>query len=166
MTVSGQSQTCFTTGGLPPISSFWRQTPWGSRPNIFLFLQLNHCGRSPYVTSTLTRGSVSSLTNRRRLCQVLSIVHIACIHGYRVWFFLPGKWPASSTGHLITGERTYWIGSLVCPRAGLEAVKKISLPRLEWKPSAIYRISYYRILTMVYNFQRYWVFGLYPSSWY
>jgi hypothetical protein len=26
--------------------------------------------------------------------------------------------------------------------------------------------SYYRILTMVYNFQRYWVFRLYPSSWY
>jgi hypothetical protein len=26
--------------------------------------------------------------------------------------------------------------------------------------------SYYRILTMVYNFQKYWVFGLYPSSWY
>jgi hypothetical protein len=26
--------------------------------------------------------------------------------------------------------------------------------------------SYYRILTMVYIFQRYWVFGLYPSSWY
>jgi hypothetical protein len=24
--------------------------------------------------------------------------------------------------------------------------------------------SYYRILTMVYNFQRYWGFGLYPSS--
>jgi hypothetical protein len=24
---------------------------------------------------------------------------------------------------------------------------------------------YYRILTMVYNFQKYWVFGLYPSSW-
>jgi hypothetical protein len=26
--------------------------------------------------------------------------------------------------------------------------------------------SYYRILTMVYNFQKYSVFGLYPSSWY
>jgi hypothetical protein len=28
-----------------------------------------------------------------------------------------------------------------------------------------YSRFYYRILTMVYNFQRYWVFGLYPSSW-
>jgi hypothetical protein len=28
------------------------------------------------------------------------------------------------------------------------------------------RGSYYRILTMVYNFQKYWVFVLYPSSWY
>jgi hypothetical protein len=26
--------------------------------------------------------------------------------------------------------------------------------------------GYYRILTMVYNTQRYWVFGLYPSSWF
>jgi hypothetical protein len=26
--------------------------------------------------------------------------------------------------------------------------------------------SYYRILATVYNFQRYWVFGLYPSPWY
>jgi hypothetical protein len=28
------------------------------------------------------------------------------------------------------------------------------------------RSSYYRILMMVYNFQKYWVFGLYPMSWY
>jgi hypothetical protein len=30
-----QSQSYFTTGGLPPISSSCRQTPWGSRPSIF-----------------------------------------------------------------------------------------------------------------------------------
>jgi hypothetical protein len=29
-----QSQTYFTTGGLPPISSSWRQAPWDSRPAI------------------------------------------------------------------------------------------------------------------------------------
>jgi hypothetical protein len=49
-----QSQSYFTTGGLPPISSSWRQTPWDSRPEIFL--QLSPCGYSPYVTSSLTRG--------------------------------------------------------------------------------------------------------------
>jgi hypothetical protein len=29
-----QSQSYFTTGGLPPISSLWRQAPWDSRPVI------------------------------------------------------------------------------------------------------------------------------------
>jgi hypothetical protein len=31
-----------------------------------------------------------------------------------------------------------------------------------FKPALL--IRYYRVLTMVYNTQRYWVFGLYPSS--
>jgi hypothetical protein len=32
-----QSQNYFTTGGLPPISSSWRQAPWDSRPSVFCF---------------------------------------------------------------------------------------------------------------------------------
>jgi hypothetical protein len=40
----------------------------------------------------------------------------------------------------------------------------VSYPRSQYK--TLYHCSYYRILTMVYNFQKYWVFGLYPSSWY
>jgi hypothetical protein len=32
-----QSQSYFTTGGLSPISSSWRQAPWGSRPGLFIF---------------------------------------------------------------------------------------------------------------------------------
>jgi hypothetical protein len=51
-----KSQSYFTTGGLPPNSSSWRQAPWDSRPVIFS--QLNTCGYSPYVTSSLTRGWV------------------------------------------------------------------------------------------------------------
>jgi hypothetical protein len=52
-----QSQSYFTTGGLPPISSSWRQAPWGSQPDIlFYFLQLNPCGCSSYVTTSLTSG--------------------------------------------------------------------------------------------------------------
>jgi hypothetical protein len=51
-----QSQSHFTTGGLPPISSSWRQAPWDSRP--VFFSELNICGHSPYVTSSLTRGWV------------------------------------------------------------------------------------------------------------
>jgi hypothetical protein len=32
---SSQSQSYFTTGGLPPISSTWRQAPWDPRPDFF-----------------------------------------------------------------------------------------------------------------------------------
>jgi hypothetical protein len=32
-----QSQSYFTTGGVPPISSSWRQAPWDSRPVILFF---------------------------------------------------------------------------------------------------------------------------------
>jgi hypothetical protein len=49
----------FTTGGLLPISSSWRQAPWDSRP--VMFFQLNTCGHNPYVTSSLTRGWVCRL---------------------------------------------------------------------------------------------------------
>jgi hypothetical protein len=58
--VQSQSQTYFTTGGLPPISSSRRQAPWDSRPVIFL-PQLNTCVYSPYITSSLTRGWVCRL---------------------------------------------------------------------------------------------------------
>jgi hypothetical protein len=48
----------------------------------------------------------------------------------------------------------------VGPRAGLDDVEKrkfLILQGLELLPL-------YRVLTMVYNTQRYWVFGLCPSS--
>jgi hypothetical protein len=32
---SSQSQSHFTTGGLPPISSSWRRAPWESQPEFF-----------------------------------------------------------------------------------------------------------------------------------
>jgi hypothetical protein len=55
-----QSQSYFTIGGLPQISSSQRQAPWDSRHISFIF-QLNTCGYSPYVTSSLTRGWVCRL---------------------------------------------------------------------------------------------------------
>jgi hypothetical protein len=55
-----QSQSYFTTGDLPPISSSWRQSPWDARPDIFFF-QMNTFGNAPYVTSCLTRGWVCHL---------------------------------------------------------------------------------------------------------
>jgi hypothetical protein len=53
------SQSYFTTGGMPPISSSWRRAPWDSWPEFFS--QLNTCGHSPYITSSLTRGWVCNL---------------------------------------------------------------------------------------------------------
>jgi hypothetical protein len=52
-----QNQSYFTTGGLLPVSSSWRQAPWDSRHSNCTF-QLNTCGYSPYVISSLTRGWV------------------------------------------------------------------------------------------------------------
>jgi hypothetical protein len=54
-----QSQSYFTTGGLPPISSFLRRATWDSR--VEFFSQLNTCSHSPYITSSLTRGRVCHL---------------------------------------------------------------------------------------------------------
>jgi hypothetical protein len=53
------SQNYFTTGSLLSCCSSWRQAPWDRRP--VLFSQLNTCGYSPYITSSLTRGWVCFL---------------------------------------------------------------------------------------------------------
>jgi hypothetical protein len=63
-----QSQSYSTTGALTPINSSWRQTPLGSRPEIFS--QLNPCSYSPYVTSFLTRKTVCLLWIRLVFRQV------------------------------------------------------------------------------------------------
>jgi hypothetical protein len=54
------SQRYFTAGGLVPVSSSWRQAPWDSRSEFFIF-QLNTCGYSHYVTSFLMRGCIYRL---------------------------------------------------------------------------------------------------------
>jgi hypothetical protein len=60
MTYLRKSQICFTTGGLPAISSSWRQAPESHDQYSF---QLNLCGYSPYVTFSLTIGWVSIVYN-------------------------------------------------------------------------------------------------------
>jgi hypothetical protein len=71
-----KSQSYFTTGGLSPISSSWCQAPSVSQPEIFF--QLNLCGQSPYVTSSLMRRWVCSLVNKLGLLSSVHIAHIAC----------------------------------------------------------------------------------------
>jgi hypothetical protein len=68
-----ESQSHFAAGGLPPISSSWRQAPWGSRQEILF--QLNPYGHSPYVAPPLTRGWVCLL----RICLAfVKCTYIAC----------------------------------------------------------------------------------------
>jgi hypothetical protein len=71
-----QSQSYFTTGGLPPISSSWRRAPWDSRPEFFS--QLNTCGHSPYITSSLMRLYVCHL-------QLLLVLVSAFLLGSDPW---------------------------------------------------------------------------------
>jgi hypothetical protein len=54
-----QSQSYFTTGGLPAFNSSWPK-PLEVHDQIF-FLQLNPCGHSPYVISSMARGWVCLL---------------------------------------------------------------------------------------------------------
>jgi hypothetical protein len=76
-----QSQGYFTTGGLPPISSSWRQDPRYSRTAIFS--QLNTCGYSPYVTSSLTRGLICRLQLLLILVGVVILGSESCgTHGH------------------------------------------------------------------------------------
>jgi hypothetical protein len=53
-----QNQSYFTTGCLPAISSSWRQL---LETHDQRFFQVNPCGSSPYVTSSLTRRWTNSL---------------------------------------------------------------------------------------------------------
>jgi hypothetical protein len=71
-----QSQSYFTTFGLPPIRSSWRQTPWGSRPHFFspnwslavIVLMQHHLWREIGYVSSEETSRVSSVR----------IAHIAC----------------------------------------------------------------------------------------
>jgi hypothetical protein len=68
-----KSQIYFTTGGLPPISSDRCQDHWDPRPETVF--QLNHCGHSPYVTSSLTRRWVCFLW----ICLAFRQTHVSHI---------------------------------------------------------------------------------------
>jgi hypothetical protein len=63
-----QSQSHFTTGGLLPIISSWRQ-PLETHDQRFFF-RINPCGHTPYVTSPLTRRWVCLLWIRLAFGQV------------------------------------------------------------------------------------------------
>jgi hypothetical protein len=62
-----QSQSYFTTGGLPPISSSWWHAPREPRP--VFSLQLNTCDYSPYVTYNFCWSSASAVILRSESCR-------------------------------------------------------------------------------------------------
>jgi hypothetical protein len=60
-----QSQSYFATGGLPPISSFWRQAPWDSRPEYFFQLMqppLWSSGQSSWLQIQRSRDRFPALS--------------------------------------------------------------------------------------------------------
>jgi hypothetical protein len=80
-----QSQTYFTTGGLPTVSSSWRQ-PLEDHDQRFFSLQLNPCCHSHYVTSSMTTGWVCVLWIG--FASPLSSVRIAYIACYWEFFLV------------------------------------------------------------------------------
>jgi hypothetical protein len=100
-----QSQSYFTTSGLPPISSSWRQTPWDSRP-VILFLQRNTSGYNTYVTSSLMRGWVCRL-------QLLLVLASAVIlrsesRGTHDHIFLSQIWDSPNLENLYAVDGASW----------------------------------------------------------
>jgi hypothetical protein len=68
-----QGQSYFTTDGLPPVSSSWRQAPSDFQQRFF---QVNPCGNYCYVTSSLTRRWVYLL----RICLTFHQLYISHIY--------------------------------------------------------------------------------------
>jgi hypothetical protein len=84
-----QNHSYFTTVGLPPISSSWRQVPWDSRPEIFFFLQLNSCGQS--LCDILSDERIClSLMNMLGLIKCMYCTYSIGLRGYGECFFFPG----------------------------------------------------------------------------
>jgi hypothetical protein len=96
-----QSQIYVTTGGLPPISSSWRQTPWGSREEFFFFWQLNPCGHSPYITFSLTWGWVCLLWISFTFVKCTYRTYSIGLHGYGECLFFPGNSQSDKSDSLV-----------------------------------------------------------------
>jgi hypothetical protein len=123
----GQSQSCFTTGGLSRISSSWRQAPLD--PQTSIFFQPNTCGYSPYVTSSLMRGLVCRLKLLLALTIAVILGSESCGTTYyclRFESYQPGgpgpyiyKSPRNSVAQLYQQA----LGSLFVPRTCREKVE-------------------------------------------
>jgi hypothetical protein len=99
-TVSYQSQSYFTAGGLHPISSSWRQ-PLETHDQ--RFFQLNPCDNSPYVISSLTRRWFCVL----RICLTFRQVYISHIKHVIEKFFLLHYTPVLCQYRLCRADHAY-----------------------------------------------------------
>jgi hypothetical protein len=91
-----QSQSYIMTGSLPPISSSWCQAPWGSWPEVsaspsLTYFQLNSCGCSPYVTSSLMREWGCLLWMGFTFVKCTHCTYSIGLHGYGECLFFPGS---------------------------------------------------------------------------
>jgi hypothetical protein len=69
-------------------------------------------------------------------------------------------------GHSKQKKKKMYMHICPIPKGFLDRAISLYSSKIVEKKEILSTSSYYRVLTMVYNFQKYWVFGLYPSSWY
>jgi hypothetical protein len=81
-----QTQSYFTTGGLPPISSSWRQAPWGPGTEFFA---TDPCDNSPHVTSFLTGGWIYHLWIGFAFAKCTYRTYFIRLRGYGKCLFFP-----------------------------------------------------------------------------
>jgi hypothetical protein len=87
----------------------WRRAPWDSRP--VMFFQLNTCGHSPYITSTLTRGWVCRLQSLLGLASAV-IPRSECrgTHDHILESQIPDSWNLEGQVQYLYPPGTEWPG--------------------------------------------------------
>jgi hypothetical protein len=126
-----KSQSYFTTGCFPPISSSWRQAPWD--PPLVFFFQLNTCGYSPYVTSSLTKGWVCRLELLLTLTSALILGYNSRgIHDLILLSQIRDSPNLESQVSVFISARN-WVTQLYPPHTGFPFRRLRRLARLQWR---------------------------------
>jgi hypothetical protein len=123
-----KSQSYFTTGGLQPISLFWHQAPWSKQPEFPPPPQLNPCGHSPYVTSSLTRRWVCLSWIGLAFLSSVCIAHTACY-----WKFLLLHYIHTYKSSISPGFAKQ-IMPILCYNNSLTTLTVVSLNTAKFKP--------------------------------
>jgi hypothetical protein len=132
----------FTTGGLPPISSFWRQSPL--RLTTSNYFQLNTCFKSPYVRSSLRRGWVCGLQLLLVLASAITLMSES--RGTHYYSLLPHIRDSPNPRIHIPQQQG---GPVIPPGTGFPFCHLLRLAGLRWKYSIPppHRINYILLLS-------------------